>query len=90
MGRRRTPVQRELDPVRWARPVEGAFAGIITGQVLRTLPLRTPRPTCGVLADGWAPGIDCRRFDPNRLTVGRMADEIFEHPRIIALCASSN
>lgn len=49
-------MQREFNPVRWARPVEGAFAGIITGQVLRTIPLRTPRPTCSVLAGGSALG----------------------------------
>jgi len=37
MGSLRTPVQREFNPVRWARPVEGASAGIFTGQVLRAL-----------------------------------------------------
>jgi len=63
MGRRWTPVQREFNPVRWARPVGGAAAGIITGQVLRTLPLRTPRPTCGVLAGGSANGTPSRADD---------------------------
>jgi Ferric uptake regulator family len=75
MGRRRTPVQREFDPARWARPVEGALAGIITGQVLRTLLLPTPRPTCGVLADGSASethpsALACSDISCHRKTLG--------------------
>ena len=45
-------VLREVDPVCLALFVGGAFAGIFTGQVLRDIPLRAPRLTCGVLAGG--------------------------------------
>jgi len=32
-----------------------------------------------------ASGIECRRFDADRPMVGCMADDIFEHPRLVAI-----
>jgi hypothetical protein len=38
-----------------------------------------------VLVSGSASGIECRSFEADLLMVGCMADEIFEHPRLVAI-----